>query len=43
MLDLPVPSPKKFDARLYEANTEKIPALNTPVEVILEPVLTPGK
>jgi hypothetical protein len=38
MLDLPVPSPKRFDDRFYEANTERIPPLGTRVEVILEPV-----
>jgi hypothetical protein len=39
MLDLPVRSPKKFDERVFDAHTERIPALNTPVDVILEPVL----
>jgi hypothetical protein len=43
MLDLPVPSPKRFDSRLYEANTERIPPKDTPVEVILEPVAAPAK
>jgi hypothetical protein len=38
MLDLPVRSPKKFDERVFDAHTERIPALNTPVDVILEPV-----
>lgn len=38
LLDWPVKSPKKFDALLHEANTERIPARDTPVEVILEPV-----
>jgi hypothetical protein len=38
MLDLPVKSPKKFDQRLYEAHTERIPALETAVEVLFEPV-----
>jgi hypothetical protein len=41
LLDLPVKSPKKFDARLYEAHTERIPAKGTAVEVLLEPL--PGK
>jgi hypothetical protein len=36
MLDLPIESPKKFDARLYEAHTERIPPKDTPVELILE-------
>lgn len=38
LLDLPVQSPKKFDIRLYEAATERIPPKDTAVEVILEPV-----
>jgi hypothetical protein len=38
MLDLPVLSPKSFDSRTYEANTDKVPPKDTPVEVILEPV-----
>jgi hypothetical protein len=38
MLDLPVRSPKKFDERIFEAATERIPPLETPVDVILEPV-----
>ena len=37
MLDLPVRSPKKFDSRIFEAFTERIPPLNTDVEVILTP------
>jgi hypothetical protein len=43
MLDLGVKSPKKFDDRLFEANTEKIPPRETPVEVILEPVVEAKK
>jgi hypothetical protein len=40
MLDLPVNSPKDWDAgRLYEAFTEHIPPLGTAVTVILEPEL----
>jgi hypothetical protein len=42
MLDLPVKSPKKFDARMYEAVTDRIPPKDTPVEVILE-VVPPKK
>jgi hypothetical protein len=42
MLDLPIKSPKKFDSRMYEANTDRIPAKGTAVEVILEPVLGKG-
>jgi hypothetical protein len=38
MLDLPVPSPKSFENRLYEAHTERIPPLETKVTIILEPV-----
>jgi hypothetical protein len=38
MLDLPTASPKKLDARIYQANTPKIPANGTEVDVILEPV-----
>ncbi len=37
LLDLPIPSPKRFDARLWEAHTDRIPPLDTKVEVILEP------
>jgi hypothetical protein len=43
LLDLPVPSPKKFDARIWEAHTDRIPDLDTTVEVILEPVVAKGK
>ncbi len=38
MMDLPVKSPKKFDSRTYEAFTDRIPAKDTPVDVILEVV-----
>jgi hypothetical protein len=38
MLDLPVASPKTFEARLFEAVKDKIPDKDTEVEVILEPV-----
>jgi hypothetical protein len=38
MLDLPVRSPKKLDERVFAADTEHIPPLGTPVEVIFEPV-----
>lgn len=38
LLDLPVKSPKKFDNRVYEAATDKIPPKDTSVEVIFEPV-----
>jgi hypothetical protein len=38
MLDLPVNSPQDDSDRLYEAFTENIPPLGTPVTVILEPI-----
>jgi hypothetical protein len=38
MLDLPIKSPKRFDDRMYEAHTERIPPLETKVMVIFEPV-----
>ncbi len=38
MLDLPVKSPKTIDARIFESNVDRIPALDTTVEIILEPV-----
>jgi hypothetical protein len=39
MLDLPIKSTKSIDFRLFEANSDRIPALGTPVEIILEPIL----
>lgn len=39
MLDIPVRSPKTFDSRVYTAFTDRIPPLETPVEVILEPII----
>jgi hypothetical protein len=38
MLDLPIPSSKDDADRAFEANTEKIPPLETKVTIILEPV-----
>jgi hypothetical protein len=38
MLDVPFNSPKDNDELAFEAHTERIPALETPVLVILEPV-----
>ncbi|MCI0460856.1 MAG: YdjY domain-containing protein [Gemmataceae bacterium] len=38
MLDLPINSTKEGDGLLWEAHTERIPPLDTPVTVILEPV-----
>ncbi len=38
MLDLPVRSPKKFDERVFNAHTERIPPVGTAVDVVLEPV-----
>jgi hypothetical protein len=37
MLDLPVRSPKKFDERVFDAHTDRIPPVGTAVEVIFEP------
>jgi hypothetical protein len=38
MLDLPVNSPQEDADRLYEAFTDHIPPLGTPVTIVLEPV-----
>jgi hypothetical protein len=38
MLDLPIPSPKKFEDRIFHAETERIPPLGTKVEVVFEAV-----
>jgi len=38
MLDLPVPSTDQADGLLFEAFTERIPPLGTPVTVVLAPV-----
>jgi hypothetical protein len=38
MLDLPVRSPKKFDERVFNAHTERIPPVGTAVDVVFEPV-----
>jgi hypothetical protein len=43
MLDLPVDSSKDNDALLFEAHTERIPPLETPVRVVLEPMLPKKK
>jgi hypothetical protein len=43
MLDLPVQSTKSFDDRVWEANTDRIPALDTKVTMILEPIPDKGK
>ena len=43
MLDLPIASPKDNDDLAFEAFTERIPALETKVVVILEPVLEAKK
>jgi hypothetical protein len=40
LLDLPINSPKDWGQRVLEAHTERIPPLQTPVLVILEPVAT---
>lgn len=39
LLDLPVSSPKSLEDRAYEPHTERIPELETKVELVLEPVL----
>jgi hypothetical protein len=36
MMDLPIRSPRKLEERTYQAISDKIPELNTPVDVILE-------
>ena len=38
MLDLPIDSPKGIEGRMYEPNTERIPALDTSVTIILESI-----
>jgi hypothetical protein len=38
MLDLPVKSPKSIDDRIWETNVDRIPAMGTAVEIILEVV-----
>jgi hypothetical protein len=38
MLDLPVRSPKRPDDRVFDAHTDRIPPLETRVEVVFEPV-----
>ena len=38
MLDLPIPSPKALADRNYEANTDRIPPLDTKVDVIFDVV-----
>jgi len=43
LLDVPFNSPKDNDDLAFEAHTERIPALETPVLVILEPVLPKKK
>jgi hypothetical protein len=43
MLDLPITSTKDNDDLAYEAHTERIPPLDTPVLVILEPVIPAKK
>jgi len=43
MLDLPINSSKSNDDLQFEAFTERIPAVETPVQVVLEPVLKSKK
>ena len=42
MLDLPVNSPKSLEERAYEPHTERLPPLDTKVEIILEPAPASG-
>lgn len=39
MLDIPIESSQVNDGLMFEANTEKIPRLGTPVRVVLKPKL----
>jgi putative membrane-bound dehydrogenase-like protein len=41
-LDLPTPSPAEAVNQMYEANTEKIPPLGTPVRLVFKPVFPPA-
>jgi len=43
MLDLPIDSSKDNDSLAFEAHTDRIPPLKTPVTLILEPVLKKKK
>ena len=43
MLDLPIASSKENEDLVFEAWTERIPPLDTPVVVILEPVVPAKK
>lgn len=43
MLDLPIDSTKDNDHLAFEAQTDRVPALETPVLIILEPVLAKKK
>ena len=43
MLDVPFNSSKENTLLQFEANTERIPAVDTPVLVILEPMLEKKK
>lgn len=43
MLDLPVSSSRENSELLFEADTARIPPVDTPVQVILEPVLKSAK
>ena len=38
MLDLPIPSPNAWPTAIYEANTDRIPPLDTKVDVIFDVV-----
>jgi len=42
MIDLPIPSTAEAGGLLFEANTEKIPPLDTPVLLVLKPEVPPA-
>jgi len=42
MIDLPIPSTAEAGGLLFEANTEKIPPLDTPVLLVLKPEMPPA-
>jgi len=43
MIDLPIPSTAEAGGLLFEANSEKIPPLDTPVLLVLKPEIQPAK
>ena len=38
MLDLPIDSPNGLENRVFDINTDKVPAVDTKVTIILEPI-----